>query len=149
MESAMLAAPPHPKPREPRLDIPLSLLLPALCVALVTAALVAAALLLAPGSHIGPPQALGADKSGAAAAAQGALQARYEAARASFEGGQQAEAFGHLAALADAGHCDSARLALQLMHAGPEAYMSQFNATPAQVASWRRLQGCGPTLASR
>ena len=77
------------------------------------------------------------------------LNKRFDAARAEHDQGNHAQAFADLAALADEGHCEAARLALQLIHAGPEAYLMSFRAGPKQISRWRNLPGCWPSAPVR
>lgn len=139
--------------------IPFSLAVPAWGVVAAAAAIAAATLVLAPGGHGGgmaaeaggDPARVSEPAGGSRAGAQrlaGAHAQRFESARGALEAGQLTEAFAALAALADEGHCSAARLALQLVHAGPQAYLTTFPAAPAQVARWRALPGCGAKAAS-
>jgi hypothetical protein len=73
-----------------------------------------------------------------------ALDPRFDAARAQHDLGNVAEAFAALATLADEGHCEAARLALQMIYAGPEAYLMSFRAGPKQMSRWRSLPNCWP-----
>ena len=95
-----------------------------------------------------PPAATGESASGAPTGADGArlasLDRRFEAARALRDLGDPAQAFAELATLADEGHCEAARMARQLIHAGPEVYLMSFRAGPKQISRWRKLPGCWP-----
>ena len=73
-----------------------------------------------------------------------ALDRRFDAARDQHDLGNVAEAFAALAMLADEGHCEAARLALQMIYAGPEAYLMSFRAGPRQITRWRNLPQCWP-----
>ena len=53
------------------------------------------------------------------------------------------EAFTALVRLADRGHPDAARVALQMWRYGPILYRASFSASAAQVERWTQLWGCG------
>lgn len=153
MERASLAWPQAPRAASPR-GIPLSLALPAGGAALVAVTLVVTLIVLwSRGSEAEQPLAqttAAAPRSEAAVGPAGAsqppqpseLDRQFEAARARHEAGQHLEAFALLTALADRGHCEAARQALLLLRAGPEAYLTTFDARPEQMARWRALPGC-------
>lgn len=81
-----------------------------------------------------------------AAAAQPASEAGHErayaAAQAEYEVGHYAAAFAAFAALADAGHAESARIATQMHRYGPGLYQMRFAAGPLQIGRWTALVSC-------
>ena len=81
-----------------------------------------------------------------AAAAQGQIGAEkdraYAAAQAEYEVGHYATAFTAFAALADAGHAESARIAIQMHRYGPGLYQTRFAAGPEQIGRWTALVSC-------
>jgi hypothetical protein len=141
--------------------------MPAGAAAVATVAVVAATLVISWASGVGvpsqrtedgyrpgTPQDRGAGTSAPALASPQAqrraeLDRRFLAARAEHEAGRHVEAFAALSSLADEGHCESARLALLLVHAGPQAYLTSFRAGPKQLTHWRSLPGCWPKAAGR
>lgn len=143
MDTALLA-PPRTENKEPRTIIPLWLALPAGGAVLLIVALVAATLGLVSAGDLDRPPARTRDTAAAAE-----RDARFRAARDEFESGRRTEAFAIFASLADQGHCDSARWALQLVQAGPEAYLTSFQAGPKQISRWRALPGCWPKAVAR
>jgi hypothetical protein len=87
-----------------------------------------------------------------AALAQGVAspeQQRYDAARDEYEVGHFQVAFAEFATLADRGHCESARMALQMIRYGKSLYATEFHATLERVQRWQHLPTCGPALARR
>ncbi len=52
-----------------------------------------------------------------------------------------AAAYGRFAILADAGHAESARVALLMLWHGPRLYGSEWSAPRAQIERWSRLAG--------
>ena len=78
------------------------------------------------------------------AAGLATLDLRFEAARAEHDVGHYPEAFAALAMLADEGHCEAARLALQMVRAGPSVNGISLRAGPKQLARWGNLQRCIP-----
>ena len=148
--------------RESRLIIPLWLALPAVAAAVVASVMVVAAIVINRAGGGGPAQtpasvheaarpgaAPGGSSVGTQAQRLAELDMRFEAARAEHEAGRHVEAFATLTALADQGHCEAARLALQLIQAGPQAYLTAFRADPVQTTRWRALPECWPKMAGR
>lgn len=79
----------------------------------------------------------------AAQTTAGAVQDRaYAAAQAEYEVGHYAAAFTAFAALADAGHAESARIAMQMHRHGPGLYQMRFAAGPMQIGRWTALVSC-------
>lgn len=156
MQTASLT-PPRADGTRSRGVIPLWLALPA-SAAVAVVALAAAAVLVFTGQAPWPtpPErestrdgiVPGRDDAGQREAPT-ALEGRHLAARDALEAGRHTEAFTALALLADEGHCESARLALQLIQAGPAAYLTAFRAEPQQVARWRTLASCRTRMAGR
>ena len=70
------------------------------------------------------------------------LDRAYAAAQAEYEVGHYAAAFTGFAALADAGHAESARIALQIQRFGPGLYQMRFAAGPQQIGRWTALLSC-------
>ena len=66
----------------------------------------------------------------------------YAAAQAEYEVGHYAVAFTGFAALADAGHVESARVAMQMQRHGPGLYQMRFAAGPKQIGRWTALVSC-------
>lgn len=58
-------------------------------------------------------------------------------AQALYDGGQHAQAYSAFATLADCGHREAARIALQMRQAGPALYGRAFMAGPNQLQRWR------------
>lgn len=71
--------------------------------------------------------------------------ARFEAALEQYAIGHYRAAFDTFAALADEGHCEASRIALQMARYGCALYGVTFTASLAQVERWRRLPGCAAT----
>lgn len=87
---------------------------------------------------------------GSAAAAQptadgtadGDYAADFERAHAAYERNHWHEAYAAFAALADRGHAESARIALQMVRRGPALYGSTFHAGDEQLRRWAWLVSC-------
>lgn len=77
--------------------------------------------------------AFAADASDAAASGES-----FERARAEYAVGHYEQAYAMFARLADAGHRESARIALQMYRYGPTVFSLQLSATPAQARAWQR-----------
>ncbi len=71
----------------------------------------------------------------------------YAAAQAEYEVGHYAAAYNGFAALADAGHSESARVAMQMHRNGPGLYQMRFGAGPKQIGRWTALLSC-PSVAA-
>jgi hypothetical protein len=71
-----------------------------------------------------------------AAAATAAL---FEQGQAHYEAGRYAQAYALFARLADEGHAEAARIALQMRQWGPRLYGTTFTAGPKQLERWRAL----------
>jgi hypothetical protein len=68
--------------------------------------------------------------------------ARYDAARDEYEVGHFDTAFTTFAALADEGHCDAVRMALQMVRYGRSLYATEFKVTQGRVQQWQRQAHC-------
>jgi soluble cytochrome b562 len=77
------------------------------------------------------------------------VQQRYDAARDQYEIGHFQVAFAEFASLADSGHCEAARMALQMLRYGKSMYATDFRVTPDQTQRWQRLLVCSIALARR
>jgi hypothetical protein len=66
-----------------------------------------------------------------------AARSPFEAAQAHYEAGRYAQAYALFAELADCGHRDAARIALQMRRFGPELYGEVFEASPSRLARWQ------------
>lgn len=62
-----------------------------------------------------------------------------ELARTELERGHYAEAHRRFAQLADCGHREAARMALEMRQLGPQAYGMTFNVGPKRLSRWRAL----------
>lgn len=82
------------------------------------------------------------------AAAPDAFQA-FDAAMVAYERNHWDEAFAALGRLADRGHAEAARLALQMWGFGPKLYQKNFSASAAQVERWTQMWNCGGDATSR
>lgn len=67
--------------------------------------------------------------------------AGFEQAHAHYEAGHWAAAYAAFATLADAGHREAARIALQMRLFGPRLYGQAFMAGPHQLQRWRAVLG--------
>lgn len=67
---------------------------------------------------------------------------RYDDAHVDYEVGHYERAFAVFASLADEGHCDAARLALQMVRHGRKVYGVDFSATPERLGRWQLLASC-------
>lgn len=61
----------------------------------------------------------------------------FDLALAEYERHHWAEAYAGLATLADAGHREAARIALEMHRLGPALYGLRFDATPYQQLTWQ------------
>ncbi len=66
-------------------------------------------------------------------------QAGFSRALEAFRGGHHAAAYGRFAVLADAGHVDSAQIALVMLRHGDGLFGSDWSATTAQQQRWSAL----------
>lgn len=66
----------------------------------------------------------------------------YQAALQLYERNHWQEAYAALALLADAGHPEAARMALQMQRHGPVLYGMRFEASPIMRARWLGSAGC-------
>lgn len=82
------------------------------------------------------------------AGGSGTAQA-FDAALAAYERNHWREAYEALARLADDGHPEAARMALQMWRFGPRLYRTDFTASATQVERWTQLWGCSNDGASR
>lgn len=96
-------------------------------------------------SRLSPTCALALTLLAASALAQGAPEplAPFEQARAEYEIGHYPQAYARFAQLADGGHAEAARIALQMRRHGRTLYGSEFTAVPSQIERWARLLACG------
>ena len=78
---------------------------------------------------------------GVGAVAPDPVTLRHRAAMADYQAGHWPEAYQGLAALADAGDPDAARLAGLMVRQGPLLYGQRFDASPERQAAWARLTG--------
>ncbi len=67
----------------------------------------------------------------------------FDDAMVAYERNHWDEAYAALVPLADGGHPQAARMALQMWRFGQQLYQRDFSATPAQLARWTRLWPCG------
>ncbi|MBL8346877.1 MAG: hypothetical protein JNN03_15665 [Rubrivivax sp.] len=72
--------------------------------------------------------------------------AAFEQARAQLERGHYAEAHRRFAQLADCGHREAARIALEMRQFGPQLYRMNFQVGPKQLTRWRALLAAPATL---
>jgi len=63
----------------------------------------------------------------------------FEQARAQLERGHHADAHRRFAQLADCGHREAARIALEMRQFGPQVYGMNFHVGPKRLARWRAL----------
>lgn len=61
----------------------------------------------------------------------------FEAAQEHYEAGRYALAYALFAELADCGHREAARIALQMRRFGPQLYGVDFEASPSRLARWQ------------
>lgn len=92
---------------------------------------------------------LGLVAAGSAAQAQAIVQSapstvalHFDAAQVAYERNHWPEAYAALSALADSGHTEGARMALQMRQYGLALYGREFVASAGQVAQWKRSWGC-------
>ena len=83
-----------------------------------------------------------ADDAVAAATPIAGLRARFDEALVAYERSHWPHAYRMLAALADEGHGESARIALQMWRHGHALYRTEFQASAQQVERWTRLWAC-------
>jgi hypothetical protein len=76
-------------------------------------------------------------------------RAAFEAAMQAYERNHWPQAYAALAQLADRGHPEAARIALQMWSHGPKLYGTAFTATSRQVAFWTQRWGCDGDATSR
>jgi hypothetical protein len=76
-------------------------------------------------------------------------QERFQEAMQAYERNHWSLAFLLLSALADTGHADSARVALQMWHHGPALYRGEFHASARQIQRWTLLWGCAGDATGR
>jgi hypothetical protein len=69
--------------------------------------------------------------------------APFDAAQAHYEAGRFAEAYEAFARLADCGHREAARIALQMHHLGSRLYGVDFAARPQQLMRWQTALSAG------
>lgn len=76
-------------------------------------------------------------------------QQRYDDALDQYEVGHFQVAFAEFASLADSGHCEAARMALQMMRYGKSMYAAEFHAPGERVRRWQIQPNCGQAVARR
>ena len=72
-----------------------------------------------------------------------AADTAFDDAMVAYERNHWDEAYAALARLADHGHPQAARMALQMWRFGQQLYQRDFSASPSQRARWTRLWPCG------
>jgi len=72
---------------------------------------------------------------------------RFDAALVAYERNHWPEAYAGLSALADGGHPEAARMALQMRRYGPALYGREFFASAGQLEQWARSSGCAGVAA--
>jgi hypothetical protein len=77
------------------------------------------------------------------------MHPRFEAALERYERGHYEAAFDELAALADDGHCEAARIAYQMAREGRALYPVAFRVEPGRLRRWRQREGCPATALAR
>jgi hypothetical protein len=68
--------------------------------------------------------------------------ARFQEAMLAYERNHWSLAFGLLAALADDGHAEAARIVLQMQRHGPMLYRSEFGTSAERIERWMRVAAC-------
>lgn len=101
------------------------------------------------GSGSAPAQASRATVALSQAAADHDLRDRFDEAMLAYERNQWSLAFMLLSNLADLGHAEASRVALQMWRYGPALYGSSFVATSQQVANWSQTWACSGDAAGR
>lgn len=96
--------------------------------------------LLLTGAGGGPFEAQAEPSNAETARTSATPVASFEQAQMFYEAGHWAEAYAAYATLADCGHREAARIALQMRQFGPRLYGSAFMAGPRQLQRWRALQ---------
>jgi hypothetical protein len=71
----------------------------------------------------------------------------FEDGMAHYDAGRYREAYRLFKALADCGHREATRLALQMRRYGPALFAMQFDATDEQLAKWHATLGRGAAVA--
>lgn len=72
---------------------------------------------------------------------------RFEVAHEAYAIGHYGVAFAEFAALADAGHCEAARIAQQMLRYGRVLYGVEFHLAPQRTQRW--TEGCPARLVAR
>jgi hypothetical protein len=72
----------------------------------------------------------------------------FDAAMIAYERNHWHDAYAAFAGLADRGHAEAARIALQMWLRGPLLYRLTFSANTPQVERWWRLSACGAATQS-
>ena len=78
---------------------------------------------------------------------ESARSSDFEATQLNYERNHWPQAYAAFAALADRGHGDAARIALQMARHGPALYGSSFSASDGQRKRWAALAACAGELA--
>lgn len=71
-----------------------------------------------------------------------------ESALDHYERGHYGMAFDVFAALADRGHCEATRVAIQMVRYGRALYAIEFAVVPERLEQWKRPNGCSAIEAS-
>jgi len=71
----------------------------------------------------------------------------FEEARMQLERGHHADAHRRFGQLADCGHREAARIALEMRRLGPQVYRMNFPVGPKRLARWRALLATAPRSA--
>jgi len=82
-----------------------------------------------------------------AAQAQSRSDVRFWTAQLEYEAGHYRQAFDMFAALADEGHCESARIARAMRSYGPKLYAMVFDAPRERAARWPAPAICASDVA--
>ncbi len=73
----------------------------------------------------------------------------FDTALSAYERNHWDAAFATLVQLADQGHAEAARMALQMWRFGPKLYQTSFSANAEQTSRWTQLWGCQGDATSR
>lgn len=97
------------------------------------------------------PLAVGALLAVGGVTAAWADERAMDAALSDYETGHYQRAFDRVAVLADAGHCEAARLARDMARYGPRLFAHRFNVAAERLARWQAVPRCEapPALALR
>ncbi len=73
----------------------------------------------------------------------------FDTALLAYERNHWDAAFATLVQLADRGHAEAARMALQMWRFGPKLYQTNFSANAEQANRWAQLRACGGDATGR